>query len=93
MNHAIVTTDNIDAVRPHVTAIDQRDELKPGCETWAITGGWMTVWPMEGRGAVMWGADSQWGEWDPNVRTLHLDDSDHVVDEAGEHVPADPDCE
>ncbi len=77
------TTDNLTEAREACVAIDQRNELKAGCETWGITyeggqRGQMTVWPEEGRGAVMRGADSQWGDWDETTRTLRLDSGDPV---------------
>jgi len=43
----------------------------------------MTVWPEEGRAAVEWGADSQWGDWIEASRTLRLD-SGETVTEGGE---------
>jgi hypothetical protein len=76
------TTDNIEQVRETVAALDQRAELVAGCETWAIyyDGGQrrqMTVWP-DARGAVCWGADSQWGDW--RGGHLHLDSGEIVND-------------
>lgn len=105
MTYITVTTDNLTAARAACVAIDQRSELKVGCATWSIAyeggqRGQMTVWPEEGRGAVMWGASSQWGDWDATTRTLRLDsgeivneDGDVVSDEAGgagyaPHLPA-----
>jgi hypothetical protein len=88
-NKILVTADNLETVRVEMAAVDQREELVPGCATWAITyeggqRGQMTIWP-GGRGAVAWGGDSQWGEWDERTRTLHLDTGE-VVDESGEIV-------
>ena len=82
----IVTTENLDDVRSECVAIDQRDELSPGCETWAIkcTGGQrgqMTIWPYDRRGAVCWGADSSWGDWDADRRILTLDSGEEVAEE------------
>lgn len=81
-----VTADNLTEAREACAAIDQSSELKPGCETWGITyaggqRGQMTVWPAEGRGAVMWGADSQWGDWDGTTRTLRLDSGETINDD------------
>lgn len=103
MTYHRVTAENIDAVREDMAAGDQKKEIEPGCETWAIfyepgcQRGQMTVWPYKGRAAVAFGADSQWGDWDPNVRTLHLDEPDAdgntiVYDASGDRIPADPDC-
>ncbi len=94
MDHIIVTTDNLDEARDACAALDQRAELKAGCETWGITyeggqRGQMTVWPEEGRGAVMWGADSEWGDWDDATRTLHLD-SGMTVNDIGEAIKPTP---
>jgi hypothetical protein len=84
----VATADNLDEVRDACAALDQRAELKPGCETWGTVyaggqRGQVTVWPEEGRAAVCWGADSQWGDWDDAARTLRLD-SGEIVDEDGE---------
>jgi hypothetical protein len=91
----VVTSQNIDDVRDSVVALDQRAEIVPGCETWPILygrfggqRGQMTVWPAEGRGAVCWGADSQWGDWDAKRRLLNLDDGG-VVDDNGEVIGED----
>lgn len=76
----LITRDNIDSLE--VAVNDQRDELEDGCQTWAITYGGgqrgdMTVWP-NGRGAVSWGGDSVWGDWDYDNNILHLDDGGRV---------------
>lgn len=103
MYHAHVTAENIDTVREDVKALDQREELEIGCETWSITyqpgnqGGWITVWPHSGRAGVCLGGDSIWGDWNANARTIHTEDKDEngqpiVYDENGEIVPALPDC-
>jgi len=88
MTYITITTDNLDAAREACIAIDQRNELKVGCETWGIIyqggqRGQMAVWPEDGRAAVMWGSDSQWGDWDETTRTLRLD-SGETVNEDGE---------
>jgi len=77
-----VTPDNLELVRENVPAIDQAERLEPGCETWGIIyrggqRGQMTRWP-DGRGAVCWGGDSDWGEWLGD--DLHLDNGG-IVDE------------
>jgi hypothetical protein len=97
MTRYTVTAENIDDVRETVTALDQRRELEVGCETWAIfyegrQRGQMTIWP-SGRGAIMNGGDSRYGDWDANARTLILDDgSDEVYDETGARVLPDQNC-
>ncbi len=77
-----VTTENIETVRATMAANDQRDELVPGCETWAIQypqpggdRGQMTRWP-NGRGAVAFGAQSDWGDWHGDILTLDTRDND-----------------
>lgn len=103
MQHFHVTAENIEEARESMQAGDQRKELEPGCETWGILyqpgsqRGQITVWPHKGRAAVCFGADSLWGDWDPNARTIHLDETAEdgtliVYDENGDVVPADPDC-
>lgn len=62
---------------------DQLAEWRPGCQTWRfplVGGQWgeMTVWPDEGRGAVVFGAASQWGDWDPASRILTLDGGERI---------------
>lgn len=101
--HYHVTAENLETVKSEMTALDQIKDVEPGCETWAITyeggqRGQMTVWPKTGRGAICFGGDSEWGDWDVNARTLHLDEPDTdgntiVYDEMGDLIPADPDCE
>ena len=65
-------------------APDQLEELEIGCEIWRIRGdnwnGTMCRWP-NGRGAVMTGSDSNWGDWQEPPRScehkgdyLRLDD-------------------
>jgi hypothetical protein len=70
-----VTAENIEEVRESMRAIDQRDELVVGCETWNVSDGWMTRWP-SGRGAVAWGGDSSWGDWLNDILTLDDPDAD-----------------
>ncbi len=93
MNKIIVTRENLDEAREDCSALDQRVELKVGCETWGITysggqRGQMTVWPYENRGAVCWGGDSAWGDWDASTKTLTLD-SGELVNEDGFSCTAD----
>lgn len=71
---------------PSGVPVDQALVWENGCETWPIfysggQRGQMTVWP-NGRGAVAWGGDSQWGEWNATTQTLTLDDG-VVVDAHG----------
>lgn len=93
INQITVTAENLVDARDACSALDQRVELKPGCETWGIIyeggqRGQMTVWPEEGRAAVEWGADSQWGDWIELSRTLRLD-SGEIVTEGGEVLAED----
>ena len=90
MEHFFVTAENLRDARESCIAIDQRNEMEPGCETWGITyaggqRGQMTVSTETGRGAVMWGGDSEWGNWDEDDRTLHLDNG-AIVNEEGEII-------
>lgn len=93
----IVTADNIEQVREEVVALDQREELVVGCETWPVwyqggQRGQMTVYPY-GRAAIYLGGNSMWGDWDANARTLHLDDgSGEVYDETGTRVDENDLC-
>lgn len=57
-----VTTDNLETIRESLPS-DQADELQPGCITWRIREGAITVWPSEGRAAVCAGGDSDWGDY------------------------------
>ena len=74
-HHHLVTAANIDQVRLGMAAVDQAAALAPGCETWSIwygparERGQMTRWP-SGRGALAYGGDSCWGEWDGGLLTL-----------------------
>ena len=73
----IETAADLAAAKNMSFAPDQLEELEIGCEIWHISGnGWsgsMCRWP-DGRGAVMTGSDSNWGDWDGD--TLVLDDTD-----------------
>lgn len=80
INHTAVTAENLEDAKEGCVAISQRDELAPGCETWGILyeggqRGQMSRWP-NGRGAVCYGADSLWGDW--NGEVLVLDDGGRV---------------
>jgi hypothetical protein len=73
----IETAADLETAKNTSFAPDQLRELEIGCEIWHISGeGWsgsMCRWP-NGRGAVMTGGDSNWGDWEGD--TLLLDDSD-----------------
>ncbi len=94
MEHFKVTICNEDLMKERVAAGDQAEELVPGCETWGIIyqpgnqRGQMTRWP-NGRGAVCFGGDSQWGDWVDDK--LHIDDTGEVYDEDGELVSEETD--
>ena len=84
-----VSTINLQDARERCRAGDQADELIPGCATWGIKyqggqRGQMSRWP-SGRGAVCFGADSLWGDWQSDG-TLALDDSQERYDESGDLV-------
>lgn len=57
-----VTTGNLETIRESLPS-DQADELQPGCISWRIREGAITVWPSEGRAAVCTGGDSDWGDY------------------------------
>jgi hypothetical protein len=71
----IETAEDIETAKNNGFAPDQLSELEIGCEIWRIRGdnwnGTMCRWP-NGRGAVMTGGDSNWGEWE-NDTFLKLD--------------------
>jgi len=74
----IVTKENIEQVK-YGMPLDQEEELRPGCITWVVVDdrgilGRMTVWPDTGRGAIWWGGNSVWGDWDEDKRVLVLDE-------------------
>jgi hypothetical protein len=89
MEHHVVTIDNIETISDTMAAGDQSDELCPGDETWGIIyqpgnqRGQMTRYA-NGRGAVCFGGDSEWGEWDEGILTI--DNSGIRYDEDGEDV-------
>jgi hypothetical protein len=70
----IKTQDDIENLRGQI-ATDQYEELIIGAETWGILydpgqqRGQMLRLP-NGRGAVEFGADSEWGDWDNDILTL-----------------------
>jgi hypothetical protein len=91
-NRDIVTAENINDIKDHMSCCDQRSELIVGCETWGILGGQMTIWP-SGRGAYCKGGDSCYGEWSETLQVLTLDDSDSdgndvIVDAMGNETVA-----
>jgi len=75
----IITEENIIMMKEYVLPLDQRAEIRPGCITWRIMDaegriGQMTIWPDTDRGAISWGGNSAWGDWDWNERVLILDE-------------------
>lgn len=93
MTHYFVTEENIEDVKANMVAMDQKADLEVGCETWSITYaggqvGEITVWPKHNRAAVFFGADSEWGDWDAEARTITMEDGT-VLDEYGDHVVED----
>jgi len=93
--NVIVTKENIDDIKFDMP-LDQAEELRPGCITWTVQDemgniGWMTVWPDTDRGAVCWGGNSCWGDWDEDRRVLVLDEFDEngqriIINEDGEEI-------
>lgn len=93
LDHTIetVTKANIETLKETVSCVDQRDEFVPGCVTWGIivasNRGQMTRWP-NGRGAVAFGGDSHWGDWETGCNgepVLVLEDGT-TYDEDGAEV-------
>ena len=75
----IVTAGNIEDAREELNASDQRRELGIGCEFWNIVysggcKGFFTIWPAAGRGAIEFGGDSVWGDWDAGTELLTTED-------------------
>lgn len=66
-----VTSDNLKDAQEDCRPLDIRAELIAGCKYWDIDGGWMALWP-NGRGAVCFGGDSTWGDWERGL--LSIDD-------------------
>jgi len=96
MEYYKVTKKNIDEAKENCCSCDQARELRPGCETWGIIyppgnqRGQMTRWP-NGRGAVCFGCESEWGDWesewgDWEGDLLHIDNEDLYYDKDGEMV-------
>ena len=102
-----VTQENLEAAHDECPTIDIRNELSPGAEYWTGRGepdeeGYyngpypiLASWP-NGRGAICYGGDSNWGDWvtdsDSDSRELLLDDVDDDggpirYDEEGQLVP------
>jgi hypothetical protein len=81
MEAILVTKENINELTCHLPR-DQAEHLVPGCLTWSIEGGQMTVWPNR-RGAVCCGGKSRWGDWDDWLCALVLDEGHILVDVDG----------
>ena len=90
-----VTEENIDDVREQIAAVDQAQEVCPGCQTWPIyyegqQRGQITVWP-DGRVRMCYGGDSVYGElfrWgDDPAPYIMIDDSGEIFDLNGQLVP------
>lgn len=85
----LVTKTNIETACEECSATDQADQLVPGCETWLIPYqpgnqyGQMSRWP-DGRGAVAFGGDSAWGDWDD--RGILITDEGAGFNERGEWI-------
>ena len=87
-NRIIVTSKNLEDAKNEINASDQKEEIEAGCECWNIAysggcRGWMTIWPSKGRGAVEFGGDSVWGDWDSTRQLLYTevyrDDNSAIV--------------
>jgi hypothetical protein len=89
METIFVTEENIGGMEAWMPP-DQMAELVPECITWGFLygegqRGQMTIWP-NGRGAVEWGGDSHWGQWDDDRMVLILDDGVGIVDKDGRMI-------
>ena len=87
IQHHKITKENIEEARHSCAALDQARELTPGAETWGIIyqpgnqRGQMSRWP-DGRGAVSFGSDSIWGNWEGDVLVTD-EEEDVYYDEEG----------
>lgn len=70
-----ITPENIETAKEDCPPLDIRAELVPGCTYWRAEYGYMAIWP-SGRGAVCFGGDSDWGEWEQGYLMLDNPDSD-----------------
>jgi len=57
---------NINTIRETMPA-DQAKEAQPGCITWRVMQGAVTLWPDEQRAAVSYGGDSSWGDYTGSI--------------------------
>ncbi len=95
--HYYVTDENINLVKTEMFALDQIDDVVPGCEVWQFEhtngqAGQFIVFPKDGRAGICFGGDSEWGEWDNQKRTLRLDEYDIdgepiCYDDSGNRIP------
>jgi len=93
----IVTHDNLDQIKDQMMALDQIEEVKPGCLVYQFEieggqAGQITAWPKAGRAGICFGGDSEWGEWSNETKTLMLDEPDDdgepiCYDHDGERIP------
>lgn len=92
----LVTEDNIDEIKWEICC-DQADEVEVGMtiSTYAIfyepghQRGQMTIFHDTGRGAINFGADSDWGDWDDERGILTLDDAGQEYNTNGEWINED----
>ena len=88
-NEITITADNLYGVKESLPG-DQSRELSIGCRTWGIVyeggqRGQITIWP-NGRGAICFGGDSVWGDWDNVCKWLRTDDG-RFFDADGKRLP------
>ena len=75
MRNVTVTESNISEIA-EIMPCDIRAELRVGCIVSRAVGAWLCVWTDTGRGAVCYGGDSAWGDYNETERTITLDDTD-----------------
>jgi len=82
-----VTTANLEIVR-ETLPLDQRPDLEPGCITWPIPYGHITLYPESGRAACCRGGDSDWGDYtgepDSDGFRIRLDDGIELLSDGSE---------
>jgi hypothetical protein len=71
----LVTEENINEVMESM-AIDQKNEVYPGCEVVRFESGSITIYPKTDRAAIEFGGDSDWGDYHDGLITLDGTDED-----------------